>query len=351
MTPENVQSPGSEAPDRPGTARYAPSPTGHFHLGNLRTALIAWLCARSQGQRFLLRIEDLDPDRSRPEYERSQLEDLRALGIDWDCEPVRQSERHGLYLAAFDRLVADDLAYPCFCSRKEIAEASQAPHEGEAIYPGTCSALSPSDARNRADSGDPHSWRIRAEAAETEFSDLRHGLCRAPVDDFVLIRRDGVPAYHLAVVVDDDAQGVTEIVRGDDLLLPTTARHAFLYDALGLVRPDWRHVPLVLDEDGNRLAKRDRPWTRVGYLDADGTDAQLLATLVASLGIADAPGVSLGIADAPGVSLGIADAPAVADTAAGEVAANLQQLASRFDPSTLNTLGPWAAGASQARPR
>lgn len=271
-----------------GCGRYAPSPTGDFHLGNLRTALIAWLCARAQAQRFVLRIEDLDPDRSRLLYERSQLDDLRALGIDWDDAPERQSERHELYAAAFERLRAAGLAYRCFCSRRDIAEAAGAPHEqgAEIPYPGTCSGLSESDARNRAESGAEHSWRIRAEAAEVSFLDITHGELSAPVDDFVLVRRDGTFSYHLAVVVDDDAQAVSEVVRGEDLLLPTTARHALLYDLLELRRPSWRHVPLVLGADGIRLAKRDGALTRSGLHRLGRNDAELFDALARSLGLA-----------------------------------------------------------------
>jgi glutamyl-tRNA synthetase len=237
--------------------RYAPSPTGDLHLGNLRTALLAWLSARSSGSAFLIRIEDLDTGRVREEFVGSQLGDLRSLGIDWDGEPVRQSERARDHEAALARLQDRGLVYPCFCSRREVREAASAQH-GEApegFYPGTCRDLEPAEVERRIAAGDEYALRLRAGLAEVRFDDSVHGERAAIADDVVLRRRDGVASYNLAVVVDDDAQGVGEVVRGDDLL-PATAAQALLCDLLGIERPTWTHVPLVLGPDGDRLAKR-----------------------------------------------------------------------------------------------
>ena len=237
--------------------RYAPSPTGDLHLGNLRTALLAWLFARSAGSRFLLRIEDLDVGRVREPFVDSQLDDLRALGLDWDGEVVRQSARTALYADALARLEERDRVYRCFCSRREVREAASAQHGDapEGFYPGTCRDLSAAESARRANAGEPYALRLRADAAEVSIADRVGGERTDPVDDLVLRRRDGAFAYNLAVVVDDADQGVEEVVRGDDLLA-STAGQALLCDLLGLDRPAWAHVPLVLGPDGARLAKR-----------------------------------------------------------------------------------------------
>ncbi|MCL4287143.1 MAG: tRNA glutamyl-Q(34) synthetase GluQRS, partial [Thermoleophilia bacterium] len=184
--------------------RYAPSPTGELHLGNLRTALLAWLFARSAGSRFLLRIEDLDPDRSRSRHIATQLGDLHAIGIDWDGDPVRQTERAGAHRAALDRLREEGLLYRCFCSRREVREAASARHGElpEGHYPGTCLALDPAESDRRAAAGEEFALRLRAVCAEVAFDDRLHGERSAIADDVVLRRRDGVVAYNLAVVVD-----------------------------------------------------------------------------------------------------------------------------------------------------
>ncbi len=223
--------------------RYAPSPTGPLHAGNLRTALLAWLYARAEGSKFRMRIEDLDPQRSRREYEEGQLADLRGLGIDWDGPVVRQSERRERHREALDQLPT----YPCWCTRKEIREATQAPHGAEVPYPGTCRGITRSDR--------PAAIRLDARAI-VAFSDRLHGEREAEVDDFVLWRKDDVPAYNLAVVVDDADAGVEEVVRGEDLL-ETTHRQVRLQQLLGLPTPAYTHVPLVLDDQGNRMAKRE----------------------------------------------------------------------------------------------
>jgi glutamyl-tRNA synthetase len=264
--------------------RFAPSPTGPLHLGSLRTALVAWLFARSQSARFLVRIEDLDPQRSRPEFERRQLEDLRALGLDWDEAPVRQSERTSLYESALARLQAQGRLYPCFCTRAEIREAASAPHGAlpEGSYPGTCRVLTDAERERRRAAGRPFALRVRAGAARVEFGDRLHGRCGAVVDDFVVRRADGVPGYQLAVVVDDAAQGVGEIVRGDDLV-DSTPRQILLAQLLGLPVPHYAHVPLVLGTDGARLAKRSRP---PALSERHEPPAATLALLAHTLGLA-----------------------------------------------------------------
>jgi len=240
------------------SGRFAPSPTGELHLGNLRTALIAWLAARSAGSAFLVRMEDLDRVQASEAHERSQLADLAALGLGWDGEVVRQSERFDRYEAAIDQLTAAGLTYPCSCTRREIREAASAPH-GDALpdgaYPGTCRDLTDLERREQAESGRPLALRLRSPGTSVTVVDDLLGEVTAVVDDVVLRRNDGVPAYNLAVVVDDAAQGVTEIVRGDDLR-SSTPRQLHLQRLLGLGRPSYAHVPLVLGPDGARLAKR-----------------------------------------------------------------------------------------------
>ena len=264
--------------------RFAPSPTGPLHLGSLRTALVAWLMARSQGARFLVRIEDLDPQRSRREFEDSQLADLRALGIDWDAEPVRQSERTWFYDDALARLHAAGRLYPCFCTRAEIREAASAPHGKlpEGFYPGTCRGLSAAASRARIEAGERFALRLRADGVSVDWSDRLMGEQSGPVDDFVVVRADGVHAYQLAVVVDDAAQGIGEVVRGADLA-DSTPRQILLQQLLGLPTPSYAHVPLVLGSGGSRLAKRDGGAT---LADRDEPPAVTLALLAHSLGLA-----------------------------------------------------------------
>jgi glutamyl-tRNA synthetase len=239
------------------TGRYAPSPTGPLHAGNLRTAVLAWLFARSAGSPFLLRIEDLDRVASREEHVRSHLDDLAALGIDWDGPVVRQSDRFVLYEEALAALDAEGLLYPCYCSRREVQAAVSAPHGPVpgGTYPGTCRDLSPADRAAREDAGRRPAWRVRAGGERVAVEDRLRGRVEAVIDDFVVRRADGAPAYQVAVVVDDDAQGVGEVVRGDDLL-DTTPRQVWLAGQLGLTVPAYAHVPLVLGPDGRRLAKR-----------------------------------------------------------------------------------------------
>ncbi len=241
------------APD----GRFAPSPTGTLHLGNLRTALLAWLFARSADARYLVRMEDLDTGRVRERFYDEQLHDLAALGLDWDGPVVRQSDRLVLYAGAVDRLRADGLVYECWCTRAEIREAASAPHGDlpEGAYPGTCLRLTAAQRAEREASGRPPALRVRADAATVTFEDRLAGTVSGVVDDFVVRRNDGAYAYNLAVVVDDADQGVGEVVRGADLL-DSTPRQLWLGARLGLPPPRHAHVALMLGPDGTRLAKR-----------------------------------------------------------------------------------------------
>ena len=237
--------------------RFAPSPTGPLHIGNLRTAVIAWLCARQQDGELLLRFEDLDRMNSKPEHEARQVSELAQFGMTFGSNIIRQSERFDLYREIVEGLRQQDLVYPCYCTRREILESTQAPH-GPAIegaYAGTCRNLSASDRSEREQSGRPPALRLRSNSEEYIVDDLVAGPTTTVIDDMVLLRNDGVPAYNLAVVVDDAAQGVTQIVRGDDLLLGT-GRHMHLQKLLGYPTPQYVHVPLVVGPDAERLAKR-----------------------------------------------------------------------------------------------
>jgi glutamyl-tRNA synthetase len=237
--------------------RFAPSPTGTLHLGNLRTALLAWLFARSEGSRFLVRMEDLDTGRVRPGSAEEQLADLAAIGLDWDGEVVYQSARLALYEDAIAQLREAGRVYECFCTRAEIRAAASAPHGPlpEGAYPGTCLRLTQAELAEKRATGRPPALRVRADAAHVAFEDRLLGPQEGVVDDFVIQRNDGMPAYNLAVVVDDAAQGVEEVVRGADLV-DSTPRQLFLAGLLDLSAPRHAHVPLVLGPDGARLAKR-----------------------------------------------------------------------------------------------
>jgi glutamyl-tRNA synthetase len=237
--------------------RFAPSPTGTLHVGNLRTALVAWLFARSQDARYLVRMEDLDSGRVRERFYEEQLHDLAALGLDWDGPVVRQSQRIGLYEDAVSALREQGLVYECWCTRAEIREAASAPHGAlpEGAYPGTCLRLTQAQRAEREASGRPPALRVRAGAATVAFEDRLAGHFEGVVDDFVVRRNDGAFAYNLAVVVDDADQGIGEVVRGVDLL-DSTPRQLWLGARLGLPAPRHAHVALVLGPDGARLAKR-----------------------------------------------------------------------------------------------
>jgi glutamyl-tRNA synthetase len=267
--------------------RFAPSPTGDLHLGNLRTALIAWLCARSAGSRFGIRMEDLDQSATRPEHAASQLADLAALGLDWDGPVVFQSTRLDLYRGAIAQLEQAGLTYPCYCSRREIREAVSAPNGPgpDGAYPGTCRELTAAQRREREAAGRPPALRVHGEGVVRSFVDRFAGRYEGPADDVVIRRNDGTPSYNLVVVVDDVDQGFAEVVRGDDLLA-STPRQLHLASLLGLDPPSYGHVPLVLGPDGTRLAKRDGAVT-LGDRAAVGIDAPTVRSeLAASLGLA-----------------------------------------------------------------
>jgi glutamyl-tRNA synthetase len=277
--------------------RFAPSPTGRLHLGNARTALLAWLHARSAGGRFVMRVEDLDRGRVRPGYMQAQLDDLRWLGLDWDegpdvggpHAPYLQSERQADYEAAVGRLRSAGLIYPCFCSRREIAAAASAPHgpadEGPR-YPGSCRERP----RDPGDGGRAAALRFRVAPGAVGFRDLLQGDVafdpEAETGDFVVRRRDGVAAYQLAVVVDDAAMGITHVVRGADLL-PSTARQLLLYRALGLNPPAFLHVPLMLGADGERLAKRHGAVSLAELREAGVAPARAVGWLASTCGLAE----------------------------------------------------------------
>jgi glutamyl-tRNA synthetase len=268
--------------------RFAPSPTGPLHLGNLRTALLAWLFARAGGGRFLIRVEDLDASRSRPEHEAGQLADLAALGLVSDEPAVRQSERSELYADAIDRLDREGALYRCWCTRAEIREAASAPHGPmpEGAYPGTCRHLSAVERAERERSGRPPALRLDARAARIAFTDRLLGPREDVVDDLVVRRNDGAPAYNLAVAVDDDAQGIGEVVRGADLI-DTTARQLHVARRLGLREPSYAHVPLMLGPDGARLAKRHGAVTLADRAAQGETADDVRALLAASVGLAE----------------------------------------------------------------
>ncbi len=295
-------------PQRPYRGRFAPTPSGDLHLGGARTALVAWLDARSQGGRFTLRLEDLDRQRAVPGAEARILADLRWLGLDWDegpdlggpYAPYRQAEKLPRYGEIIAQLVAGGKAYPCFCSRREIALASVAPHgpnDDGPRYAGTCRKLTAKQLADRARRRQP-SIRLRVEPGAVEWFDRLHGERTDDVDaqvgDFVLRRADHVPAYQLAVVVDDGEMRVSDVVRADDLLT-STARQLLLYQALGWRPPRFLHVPLVLGADGTRLAKRHGAIGVAAARAAGLAPARVLGALAATLGLAE-PGEAVTLA-------------------------------------------------------
>ncbi|MDF2824065.1 MAG: Glutamate--tRNA ligase [Mycobacterium sp.] len=260
-----------------GAGRFAPSPSADLHIGNLRTAVLAWLFARSTHRRFLVRVEDLD-DRSNTTIAARQVADLAAIGITWDGTPELQSTHEDRYTHVIEELRGRGLVYECYCSRKEIQQAPRAPHAPEGAYPGTCRDLSDAERRRRRTGPRTPALRLRSDTHSHTVTDLVHGTYTGVVDDLVLLRGDGVPAYNLAVVVDDAAQGIDQVVRGEDLL-PSSPRQAYLGMLLGHPTPVYAHVPLALNADGKRLAKRDGAVTL-----ADIGVASALEQIAASLG-------------------------------------------------------------------
>lgn len=269
-----------------GAGRYAPSPSGDLHLGNLRTAILAWALARRSGRAFHLRVEDLD--RVREGSEQHQLEDLAALGLDWDGEVVRQSERGTAYDAALRTLTSQDAVFECFCTRREILEAPSAPHAPPGAYPGTCRDLSAAAQeqgrqRMRELRREP-ALRLRADVDSWQVHDLWAGEVSGAVDDLVLRRGDGVIAYNLAVVVDDASAEVDQVARADDLL-SSAPRQAHLAHLLGLPEPSYAHVPLAVNPQGARLAKRDGAVTLRDRLERGESAAEVVGRIGESLGL------------------------------------------------------------------
>ena len=262
--------------------RFAPSPSGDLHVGNLRTALLAWLFARSSDRPFLLRIEDLD--RVQEGSAQRQLDDLGALGLDWDGPVVRQSERRELYDQAVRSLTDAGRTFECFCTRREILEAPSAPHLPPGAYPGTCRDLTDAERARRA-AERPPAVRLRADVQEWTVHDVLVGDFTGAVDDVVLRRNDGVPAYNLAVVVDDAAQDIDQVVRGDDLLT-SAPRQAHLASLLGASQPEYAHVPLALNAEGRRLAKRDGAVT---YRELSDQGLDVLEIIGTSIGLEGSP--------------------------------------------------------------
>lgn len=237
------------------TGRFAPSPTGRMHLGNVFSALLSWLSARSQDGRWLLRIEDIDRERSRQAYADLLMDDLQWLGLTWDEEPVYQSQRSGIYEHYFELLKKQGLTYPCYCTRNDIL-ATQAPHEsdGRVVYKGTCRHLPPRE-------GVAAAIRLMVTEQEIAFTDGHYGLQSVDlskhVGDFIIRRKDGAWAYQLVVVIDDALMGVNEVVRGRDLLL-SSPQQMYIASLLRFAPPRFTHLPLLCNEAGQRLSKRDR---------------------------------------------------------------------------------------------
>lgn len=271
----------------PVVGRFAPTPSGRLHLGNLLCCLLAYLSCRSQGGKFLLRIEDLDAPRCPRRLAERCIEDLRFLGFDWDEPPLFQSERTAVYHQAFDRLSAMDLLYPCFCTRAQL-HAAQAPNLGdrEPVYNRACAALTPQEIAERARTRTP-AMRLRMPDRDVSFVDRHFGpVCENlawDCGDVILRRSDGLYAYQLAVVVDDALSGVSEVVRGRDIL-PATPRQIYLQELLGFDTPVYRHTPLLMDSQGRRLAKRDRDLDLTA-LSKRMTPEQILGMLAFSAGV------------------------------------------------------------------
>ena len=267
------------------TGRFAPSPTGRMHLGNVFSALLSWLSARSQGGQWLLRIEDIDPARSRREYAMQLMDDLQWLGLVWDGEPVWQSERSDIYEHYFEQLRGGGLTYPCYCTRADLL-ATQAPHEsdGRVVYKGTCRHLPPQPGRAAA-------TRLIVPDEDWSFTDRHYGtfsvnLARE-VGDFIIRRKDGAWAYQLAVVVDDGLTGVTEVVRGSDLLL-SSPQQLYLAHLLGFPPVSFAHLPLLCNANGQRLSKRDSSMD-LGALRQRRTAADIIGSLAHLAGLLPEP--------------------------------------------------------------
>ena len=271
------------------TGRFAPSPSGRMHLGNVFSAMLAWLSVKSRDGEMVLRIEDLDPDRCRAEYAEVLKDDLRWLGLDWDREQTPQSLRTEAYAAAFGKLEAEALIYPCYCTRTELHAAS-APHasDGRLLYGGACRNLT---AAQRSAMTKKPAFRVKVPDKTYGFTDGLQGWFSENLmedcGDFIIRRADGVYAYQLAVVVDDADGGITEVVRGMDLL-DSTPRQLYLYDLLGLTPPEFYHVPLLVAPDGRRLSKREKDLD-LGALRDRYSPEELLGRLAYLAGVQDTP--------------------------------------------------------------
>ncbi|WP_341741496.1 tRNA glutamyl-Q(34) synthetase GluQRS [Trueperella pyogenes] len=276
------------------TGRYAPSPTGDLHLGNLRTALLAWAFARHDSKRFHMRMENLD-DRSRPEYYERQLSDLAAIGIDWDGDVLYQTDRIDRYDHIFAELAERGLLYECYCTRRELADVASAPHRPPGSYPGTCRNLTAAQREagraKLAGMNRGPAYRLRTDVADMTVTDRIAGEYTGAVDDLVIRRGDGAYSYNFVSVVDDGEYGITQVVRGDDLL-PSTPRQVYLQKLLGYATPEYIHVPLVLNREGVRLAKRDGAVTLSELSGFGWTPDDVRALLLSSLGLAPGAGVT-----------------------------------------------------------
>ena len=300
---------GAPGADAVGFGRYAPSPTGDFHLGNLRTALLAWAFARQAGLGFLMRMEDLDA-RCRPEHATRQLEDLEALGIDWDGPVIWQSKLGERYEDAYARMLRDGLLYECYCTRRELANVASAPHMPPGSYPGTCRDLGPAEREagraKLAGMARGPAMRLRADLAgacggglaldsgtgapASRILAVKDAICgpyTGTVDDLVIRRGDGVWSYNFVSVLDDGADGVVQVVRGNDLL-PSAPRQARLAALLGFDAPAYAHVPMVFNTERVRLAKRDGAVTMRALADFGWTPADIIQLIGQSLGVPEA---------------------------------------------------------------
>lgn len=276
----------------PVVGRFAPTPSGYLHLGNLFCSLIAWLSAKSQGGEILFRSEDLDPDRSRSAYALQAQRDLEALGLFWDREESCQSRRFDFYKSQLRRLEDRGLVYPCFCSRAQLHAAS-APHasDGEPLYAGTCRSLTPAQIAEKSRTRSP-ALRLRVPEETIAFEDLHYGsqsqYLPTGCGDFILRRSDGVYAYQLAVVADDGDMGVTQVVRGRDLL-SSTPRQILLYRLLGYPEPEFGHTPLLVSSDGRRLSKRDGDTSLAGILGRGYSPRDVVGALACLAGLLPEP--------------------------------------------------------------
>lgn len=280
---------GVPGANRAVVGRFAPSPTGRMHAGNIFAALVAWLVAKSQGGRMVLRVEDLDRERSKPQFIDGVQRDFEALGLFWDEGPFFQHDRDEAYRAAFAQLQERGLVYPCYCTRADLHAAS-APHHGEKpVYPGTCRSLSASERAEREAAGRRPAQRLKVPGETITFDDLIQGVTTQRLDtecgDFLVQRSDGAFAYQLAVVVDDAAQGVNSVVRGVDLLC-STPQQIYLQELLGLPSAQYAHVPLLVAEQDRRLSKRDKDAALDELLERFKTPAAVVGYIAGVTGLA-----------------------------------------------------------------